>query len=806
MFKITQFSNFCIINVKDPRPSRDPDAHTRFYGLMINSLKDLTQRCHQQREKSLRQRRTIVTPALYKNYRYHFTVHCARGYAVRLYELEQAAISFMPIGHAPQYDHAPRDFGGERFLKRQGARDWIPRRWYASWGIQVYTGIPSIRDGAQWHDINFKYDAICAAPDAIFSCIEALVNAVANPLLTLSKSGGLRFSCRVLDYLHPSSDEAKQYIYKYTPTQENPHHRDVYLEILGDAGYSRWDARYEILLGDLLEPPVIIKDVLFASIDTLRDALHEPGPILEGNLAPAFQADTIAPPVLDPVDEKMLAVREGKLSPLAIKRPSPILYKSEHEGSSRGVPALRVLEHDQQTGWLCAVDESGAHLPFLEISIPKETLDVWDVKWQGSALGNFAKALLNALETKEQAENSRIVRRVRSVMQAFDGQEEILIQQMNGEDPNWTLWHQLKRFFEHYHRDADAPIVWDEGMLRFWIPSVLDEAFPDEQIDANPIELAPWLAGNRVFQIRTGIYSVHEILNYENSWDDLGLSEIGQRFFRGIRAEIERDPNVRHMLVCNLHAAEHLGDVASNENVRCLSHIKRATNVKALGNSFQPADVIWIIGAPYWPPHLMWKQAQILFGDDAEPLCYDVQMNPYHYKDKRIQGLYEQNIIGILTQIIGHTGLDRLPNKTVVLLMGMRLPDITDRPETLLFDWEDFEVASRLDKLAGTIATREHFERERGNLTAESEREKVEQVLGVSRSQANRILMKLRGGKRPTMQEQIHTLLSDGEKKTAELVAAIKGHPNAIKNELKRLVDTGEIVKVRRGFYALSSA
>ena len=79
--------------------------------------------------------------------------------------------------------------------------------------------------------------------------------------------------------------------------------------------------------------------------------------------------------------------------------------------------------------------------------------------------------------------------------------------------------------------------------------------------------------------------------------------------------------------------------------------------------------------------------------------------------------------------------------------------------------------------------------------------------MGISKSQANRMLMKLRGGKiqRVPFHEQIYALLEGGEKKTAELIAAIDGHPGAIKNELKRLVDTGEIVKIRRAVYALPS-
>ena len=777
----------------------------RFYGLTMNALRDLIQHCHQRRGQPLRQRQTIATPALYKDYPYHFTVHCARGHAVRLYDLEQADISFMPIGHAPEFDHAPSDFGGDRFLKRQGTRDWIPRRWYPSWGIQVYTGIPSGRDGAQWHDINFKYDAISTVPDTVLTCIEALVNAVANPLLTLTKSGELRFSCRVKDYLHPNTEEARQYIHRHIPTSENPYHRDVYLEILGEEGYNRWDTRYEILLGNLLDPPIITKEVLFAPIDALRDILHEPAPAAEDESEPTVQATTIVLPVPVPVDEKVVEVREGKLSPLAIKRPSPVLSKSEHEDALRGVSTLRILEHDVKTGWLCAVDETEAHLPFLEISISEDILDAWSDNWKKNALRNFAKALLNALESRSELYENP-VRRVRMAMQAFEAQEETLIQQMSDDDLNRTLWHQLKHFFQHYQRDSDAPMMWDRGMLRFWLPSVLDteKPFPDAVKNS---ESAPWLSGNRVFQIRTGIYSVHEILNYENSWDDLRLSEIGRHFFHGIHAEIERDPNVQHLIIYNQHAAEQVANLTSKENVRSLSHIKRVVHAEALGSEFELADVIWIVGAPYWPPHLMWKQAQILFGDDEEPLCYDVEFNPYHYKDARIQGLSEQNVVGILTEIIGRVGLNRLSNKTVVLLTAMPLPDITNRPETHLFDWEDFEIAGGLDKLPEVIAERQRFETERANLTAESSRQKVEEVLGISKSQANRVLMKLRGGKieRVPFYEQIHALLEDGEKTTAELIDAIDGHPGAVKNELKRLVDTGEIVKVRRAVYTLPS-
>ena len=119
------------------------------------------------------------------------------------------------------------------------------------------------------------------------------------------------------------------------------------------------------------------------------------------------------------------------------------------------------------------------------------------------------------------------------------------------------------------------------------------------------------------------------------------------------------------------------------------------------------------------------------------------------YKDERIQNLHQQNIVGLLTRIVGQAGLNRWTGKKVMLLTNWRLPDITDRPETLLFDWEDFEIAGGLDKLPEVIAARQRFEADSANLTAKSSRQEVERVLGCSARKANRILKKLRGGQHP---------------------------------------------------------
>ena len=1130
----------------------------------MNVSEDIIQRCHEQHRKSLRQRKTVVTPALHKLRRFQVKVYCARSTPLMLDDLEQANISFMPMGHAPENDRGPRDLGGERFSKRQGTPDWRFRRWYASWGLQIYTGIPSARDGANWHDFHFKYAAICDAPDAVFTCIDALVKTAGNPLLTLTKSGGLRFSCRIPNYLHPDTEASRFYTYKHTPTPESADHCDVYLEVLGDKGYSRWDGRYEILMGNLLYPPVIFKEVLFVPIDAFRAALHAPEPSGKRNLkipvkvarpAPAsigsknldlakaafvkrgfsylredtgfhhwirdstegneafvslwedsdivwvrtsaLNSDlaTRAVPITDiwddtgitlPISEtgllisdKIVAVRKGQLSPLAIKRSTPVhhrqasarkVYRTLEENTAeiqrafesrarivgiiseavagvdtaveaylrnggaiclnvplpslaaateqryhaRKLPSFapwrarkdgweqvkevpvdvrmanpfqrgnlcedpercdaleqkggdpnesicpqcpvytqcqtrgylsqplalqrtkaqvssidqlffnpqyteivnEMLEPIDETARICMIDERKIEVDlfFLTCEISTNILEKWAVSWRGSALGNFADALLNALKSHGEESNSSAIARVRAVVEGFQQHEEVIIRQMchvkvqgrvverefldpetgkklahftiefeggfsayipldvHAEDkltekglsffrlddfvldedmgipmqmdeaialgildtetvqkiqafphvsrnPNWTFWHQLKGFFAHYTRDADAPIRWNDEALLFWVPPVLHPSvkrllvilptfseqylrrvFPDEEIEIVHTEPTAWLPGNRVFQLRTGLYSLHAILNYDSDWDVLGLSKMGERFLFGIQTEIDRDPSVKHAIITNNTITRLLTDIAEKENVCFVTNFKQADDA-----DFHAAEVLWVIGVPHWPEMTVWWRAQQLFGNDEKPLYYEGDVKLGHYKDERIQGFYRQKVVSLLTQIVGRVGLNHRDGKRIMLLTSVLLPDITDRPETLLFDWEDFEVAGGLDKLPEVIATRECFETERDNLTAESKRTEVERIFGCTPRHANFILQKLRGGNLPRFQEQILTLLADGEKKTSQLVAAIGSSSQSVGNELRRLVNIGEIVKVRRGVYALKT-
>ncbi len=977
-------------------------------GLQNFSLQNLISRCHDRHQNPLKQKKSYSKPRFYKGYPNDFTVRCASKYQVMSHDLETAGISFMPIRQTPRTDHPPRNFAGERFLKHQQVDNWDAIRWHKSYGIQVYTGMPSARDGAPWHDITFNYEALCAAPDAILACIQALVDTAANPLLTITQSGGLRFSCRIPEYLYTNTNQERLYVCNTESlTAEELQQTEAYIEIQGENGYNCWDGRHEILLGDLLNPPIIAKEVFFAPIDALRATLHQPvfqsvpynqgipgapyhlesvqfelakEAFLERGFSYVRQEDGlhywsrrdhgigtvevalweseddvwvraatsntdlpteatritdvwndtgILPPLPEtglPIDDRVFAIREGTLSPLALRRQRPVLHKSSPAEKTQETPEKiniqvqrafdrnvrvlgfipettlgktpevasllqkgqilclnmtdaefaakaeqflqnlnvesvnatlqtnkaqiledfrllldpqyaktveQLLETQDGTQWIGIINFMRENQLFPKCEISKTTLNEWGVNWKDDALGNFALTLLNVVEINDKS-HADSVRRIRSAIRTFEWLEEELIQQMchppleNSQtsptvyqDPDWTIWHQLKRFFSYYKKDVDAPMKWEDDILRFWVPPVLhpnirrlliaapvvnDEhlsrAFTDEKTEILDTQLKTWEPGNRVFQIRTGLYQQEAILDLSNTWDNLGITETGQRFFWRIQAEIERDPAIKHGIITHFSTIEHLRGIKKNENVCFLTSFQE---VEGLETAFQEAQVIWVVGLPEIDLRSTLRRAQILFGNDEEPLSYEREDESYHYRDTRVQSVYEKEVYRIFKEIIDLAQLDRIANKTIMLVTGMRIPEITDKPETLLFDWADIEAAGRLDKLPEAIATREGFETERDNITTETLRREVERILGCSTRQANRVLRRMRGGKRarPLFHVQILELLADGEMTTPDIVEAIDGHPKAINSKLTRMVETGEIVKVKRGVYKL---
>ena len=210
---------------------------------------------------------------------------------------------------------------------------------------------------------------------------------------------------------------------------------------------------------------------------------------------------------------------------------------SELQGASAQMVAVRrlffdpqyadileeALQHPNEVERLCVVETAKMYELFPVCKLSKDVLETWIVNWQKSVLGDFARFLLNAIGIKG-TPDSNAIRRVRAAFRAFASEEDTLIEQMGqvnvqGKDPNWTYWHQLKCFFDYYTRDADAPMVWDNDALVFWVPPILHPSvkrlllmaanfserhlrrtFPNESIDIIRTEPAAWARATASFR------------------------------------------------------------------------------------------------------------------------------------------------------------------------------------------------------------------------------------------------------------------------------------------------------------------
>jgi hypothetical protein len=426
---------------------------------------------------------------------------------------------------------------------------------------------------------------------------------------------------------------------------------------------------------------------------------------------------------------------------------------------------------------------------FQQCGISASMIQDWCARGQNEVLGAFAKTLLKVLAIRSRS-HGYAVQRIRNAVYTFEWRESEVVAQLESAS---KYWHRLKKFFAHYQRDTDAPMRWGDNVLEFWLPN--------GKMDTPRRESEPWHPGNQVFHIRTGYHGYQSLFDY-NADQYFVMTQTAKTFLDAIETEVARDTRIKHAMVTPLKSFK--------------SDIDWDTPVK-------DADVLWIVGIPECGLRLFWLRAQRLFGADAASICYERDGSGY-FEDKRLQALYEYTVAIIITEHIQKFQI-HLPNKKVVLLTALPVPGITDRPETLLFDWVDYEIAGNLDNLAETLLfdwvdyeiagnldnlaetlrIRKRFEADRNHLTATSDKEEVQRILGCSSRHANRVLMELRGGVplRVPIRDQIFDALADGEKKTAELAEQIEGHPKAVVNELTRLVRTGEIVRVRRSVYAL---
>lgn len=223
-------------------------------------IDDLLERCLHRHENPLQPVKTRWQ---------HRAVSYAAGKTINPEEFSRVGLGFIPIARSGNYPRKWRAVEGKNWETTYGVSDWKPKSWRESYGIQIFTGKPS----EYLTDLDFEYAIVRDHPEVLVSTLQQLCALVDNPLLVISKSGGVRFSCRTPGYVHPRSDQT------YVATWKNHYqHEHLYLEIFGEKGLSRYDARYEIYTGSLLDIPVVDHQALFEIVNQLRQQIGTPQP------------------------------------------------------------------------------------------------------------------------------------------------------------------------------------------------------------------------------------------------------------------------------------------------------------------------------------------------------------------------------------------------------------------------------------------------------------------------------------------------------------------------------------------------
>ena len=195
-----------IRDLSSSRIEKSPDCSYGNSLMTTNALKNIIARCHQRHEKPLQQQKSIVEPLLYKGLPYHFTVYCAHRYPVtasRPGDGRYFLYAERTVPLATDSSAASGFWRGTVLGTPAGDRLGCQPMAQVMGDSSVYGDALGARWRAHGMTSTLNMKPVCTAPDAILACVQALVDSVANPLLTMSKSGGLRFSCRIPGYLHP---------------------------------------------------------------------------------------------------------------------------------------------------------------------------------------------------------------------------------------------------------------------------------------------------------------------------------------------------------------------------------------------------------------------------------------------------------------------------------------------------------------------------------------------------------------------------------------------------------------------------
>ena len=360
---------------------------------------------------------------------------------------------------------------------------------------------------------------------------------------------------------------------------------------------------------------------------------------------------------------------------------------------------------------VCVVTHRHAHNKHLKCLIYKIVLELWIRHHRDDVLGMLAQTLLNVILSENRSRNHAIGS-IRLAVQTFQSHETEIIEQMLESEPelnpNWMYWHQLKYFFAHYTENVDAPMMWDgkEEALEFHTPPILHrkvkkllliapilsendirQCFPNESIEILGMPQPPTISGNEIYQIRTDL----------SMWgkDTTRKPQIAPI----IEKEADKNCNIIHSIYGVYDAILQLKK-------------KNRKNIFADSKPLRKSNILWIARFPQIIPQHIWLRAQQLYGHEKKLLYYETD-DDGRFLDERVQYVYENEAIYMILESVRALKYTQRSNKKIVILTSLSIPGITDRTETKLFDWEDYEIAGGLENLSDVIVTRERYEADR---------------------------------------------------------------------------------------------
>ena len=410
---------------------------------------------------------------------------------------------------------------------------------------------------------------------------------------------------------------------------------------------------------------------------------------------------------------------------------------------------------------------------------------------------------------------------------------------------NWTPWHALKTFFDEYRHDTMLPMDYDtrSGTLTWSVHPKLHEkaertiimgASLDIQLtkmalrayegDIYTEETPPTkhADGSKFLQIHTGAYIRRSLLEKDkDSGEYTGFSRTGKQLFVLIVQEMEANPDKRYGIV----TFKWIVDAFKEEWQKRFPQLVYCENFHRAEGTNPVIDVLFVVGTPEVPDSAVEKKGKLIFGGTefaTQPLDTtrsDRFLNDgCPHSDWRMQVAWRSAVLEIVNQAIGRARLNLYP-RTVVAITGIRIPTLTNREDTVLFDIQDWTIAGTLDRLpdeAARTATAREAQKQRQNEidqrleNGESQRSIANtegitywDVRKVASARCSSTVLLARRAK-ATLVDKVQDYINkhpDGHTTRSIINTFSDYHPSSVKNALTELVASDKVIKVMRGMY-----